>query len=219
MSRPPESNREQTAESSNSADLEKAGNPFSTRHIRPGAMVYLFSDEASADGLIARLRDRQWRGEIVGPHGSGKSTLLATLFPLLEQAGRKVVVFTLHAGERRLPVSTAECKSWNGDTQVVVDGYEQLGWWSRRWLDLTCRARGSGLLVTTHQSVGLPTIYQTATSLTVLKAIVDLLLPPNSHVISPADVTEVAMAHGGNTREALFALYDLYETRRRGQMA
>lgn len=193
--------------------LASEGNPFSTRNVRPGAIEYLFESGTSAVALVARLRENHWRGEIVGPHGSGKSTFLATLLPLLEQSGRKVAHFVLHGGERQLPVSTRESRVWNSDTQVVVDGYEQLGWWSRRWLELTCRKRGSGLLVTAHASVGLPPLLQTTSSLEALRTIA-LRLQPTPPLVTSDDVTRAFEQHSGNAREALFALYDLYELRR-----
>lgn len=209
------SNRKDTGTPTPAGILTAEGNPFSTRHVRPGALEFIFSGEASAPALVARLREDGWRGEIVGPHGSGKSTLLATLLPLLEKAGRKVMHFALHAGEKRLPDCAGEAQGWNGDTQVVIDGYEQLSWWARRWIDHKCRASGAGLLVTSHESVGLPALYQTAISLDVLQAIVVTLLPPGPPIVSPEDVAQAFQHHGPSVRESLFALYDLYEQRRR----
>lgn len=193
----------------------EGGNPFSTRHVRPGALEYLFGNEHGAAELHERLRQNAWLGEIVGPHGSGKSTLLATLAPGFQQAGRQVVHISLHDGQRRLPVSIAQSRTWNEATQVVVDGYEQLGWWSRHWLDLTRRRRGAGLLVTTHASVGLPLLVSTSPSLPSMQAIVARLLPMGCVLITPDDVARCYEQHRGNARELLFALYDLYELRRR----
>ena len=60
-------------------DSSYAKNPFSTRHVRPGAIGYRFPAGKSAAVLIARLEKNDWQGQIVGPHGSGKSALVATL--------------------------------------------------------------------------------------------------------------------------------------------
>ena len=46
-------------------------NPFSSRHVRPGATSYRFPPGESVEAILARLEEQQWRGEIVGPHGSG----------------------------------------------------------------------------------------------------------------------------------------------------
>ena len=126
-------------ESQSSKSLHPA-NPFSTRAVRPGAMEYQFPPDDSLAKLLARLRDNHWWGEIVGPHGSGKSTLLQTLRQALLNAGRKVHQFTLTSGERRLPAAAHDMSNWDDKTQVVIDGFEQLGWWQRRSLKRARRA-------------------------------------------------------------------------------
>ena len=65
-----------------------ASNPFSTRYIRPGAIVYQFAEGDSAAAMIDRLTACGGRAQIIGPHGSGKSTLVATLIESLRQSGR-----------------------------------------------------------------------------------------------------------------------------------
>jgi hypothetical protein len=193
-------------------------NPFATAFVRPGALPYLFEEDASHELLIADLRSSGWWGQIVGPHGSGKSTLLATLLPLLEEAGRQPVCFTLHEGQRSLPPAASENTCWNNHTQVIVDGYEQLGWLARWRLKLTCRCRRAGLLVTAHKNVGLPKLWQTATSDELAWQLVSQLMniSPTTlgeAVITRADVIACRHRHGENLREALFELYDLYEHR------
>jgi len=190
------------------------GNPFSTRQVRPGAIPYWFASEQECAELLARLEVNGWRGELIGPHGCGKSTLLATLLPWLERAGRKVVHVALHEGERRLPICKADWQVWTPATQVVVDGYEQLGWWQKRWLNGVCRRQRAGLLVTAHESVGLPLVMLVTPSLETLQAVVARLLPTECTFISPADVARLFLEKNRNSREALFGLYDLYELRR-----
>jgi hypothetical protein len=192
----------------------QAGNPFSTRFVRPGALEYIFPRDVRAQHIIERLAVADWRGEIVGPHGSGKSTLLATLLPHLERAGREIFHIAVRGGQRRLPISSGASRLWNMKTLVIVDGYEQLGWLSRRWLDLKCRRRGPGLLVTAHESIGLPLLFQTTPSLESMQAVVARLLPSGTPLISPEDVASLYAEHRGNAREMLFGLYDLYELRR-----
>jgi hypothetical protein len=72
-----------------SHDPESAENPFSTRHVRPGAIAYQFPPGKSADRLVQRLGENNWQGQIVGPHGSGKSALMAALKAAIEQSGRQ----------------------------------------------------------------------------------------------------------------------------------
>src|SRR5687767_3485333 len=99
-------------------------NPFATRFTRPGALEFLFAGDESIGGLVSKLSANCWRGQIIGPHGSGKSTLLAALLPALETAGRRVIQLDAR-GPFALPAAL------DSATIVVVDGYEQLSWWSR----------------------------------------------------------------------------------------
>ena len=165
---------------------------------------------------MGQLRAQQWWGQIIGPHGSGKSTLLETLAEHLASEGRQVERFTLHAGQRRLPIEAAAAARWDASTQVLVDGYEQLSWPNRSGLRRLCRRRQSGLVVTAHRPVGLGGLFCTEVSLPTAQRIVAGLLPAGSTVVSEADVADCFDHYLGNMREVLFALYDLYEQRRSG---
>jgi hypothetical protein len=183
-------------------------NPFASKNIRPGAIEFLFSLGESAAVPVERLREAGWWGQIVGPHGSGKSTLLMSLVPALESAGRKVQLVTLHQGEHRLPQLEFAVDS---ATQVVVDGYEQLSWWSKRRLKSRCRRAGCGLLVTAHVDVGLPRIFETTSSLEIAKRVVSRLVENVDAPVGDDDVAQAYAASGGNVREMLFSLYDVYQ--------
>jgi energy-coupling factor transporter ATP-binding protein EcfA2 len=186
-------------------------NPFSTRFIRPGAISFLFPAGESVEGFLDRLRAANWWGQIVGPHGSGKSTLLAALLPALEAAGRRVVPITLHQGEHRLP--RLDQKGFSATTQVVIDGYEQLSWWSRRRLKSVCRRHGAGLLVTAHSDIGLPALYETKPTEDLAHLVVARLTAKNGEPITPDDVRAAYAAARGDIRETLFKLYDVYQNR------
>ncbi len=190
-----------------------ASNPFSTRHIRPGAIPYFFPPGVGAATLVEQLRFAGWWGQIVGPHGTGKSTLLAALLPEAERAGKSPCIITLHDGTRRLPseavLSIRKCDGPDG--LIVVDGYEQLGLRSRFWLKWQCTRRGIGLLVTAHTSAGFPDLYRTNVTSEQAERVVDHLLGGRECSTSADEITGLLAAHGGNLREALFALYDLHE--------
>jgi hypothetical protein len=188
-----------------------SSNPFSTRFIRPGAIPFIFPDGQSAALLVDRLRDFQWRAQLIGPHGSGKSTLLAALIPALESVGREVLAIDLHQGQRRLPNLAAGTLS--AATLLVIDGYEQLSWWSRRRVKGLCRRTGAGLLVTAHTDLGLPTLYSTEPSQTLAQAVVARLLAGGDRRITSDDISTAFAASGGNIRETLFRLYDIYHQR------
>lgn len=195
-----------------------SGNPFSTRYTQPGALKYLFDEGQNASGLVARLRDANWWGQILGPHGAGKTTLLKSLLPLLEGADRRVEVFTLRGGQRRLPCALHD--GWSGRdrrVQIVVDGYEQLGRCARWRLLRRCRRTGAGLLVTSHQDAGLPTLVQARPSLQVLTALVHQLQAGQRLQIEERAIAQCYQRCQGDVRESLFALYDLYEMRQRDE--
>ncbi|HVX63903.1 MAG TPA: hypothetical protein VHC19_24990 [Pirellulales bacterium] len=189
-------------------------NPFATRYVRPGAIAFRFAEGESARRLVARLQANGWRGQIVGAHGTGKSTLLASLRPALEAAGRSVVSFSLHDGQRRLPANPRLLRSLREQDMLVIDGYEQLGAMARFSLRLICRKSRCGLLVTAHADVGLPALYATQVDLSTAQSIAADLLSGAESTISQADVEQALTQHSGNLREALFYLYDLYELRR-----
>ena len=187
-------------------------NPFASCYVRPGSLPYVFPSGITADVLVDRLRQHGWRGQITGPHGSGKSTLLQTLLPALEAAGRLVEYYPLHPGAATLGSLRRSSARWNGDTQVVIDGYEQLGWLRQQQVRWTCLARGAGLLVTAHRPLRLPVLWQTEVSLALTSQIVQRLLAGRSRSgVTEEAVAQAFAAQRGNLREVLFALYDRWE--------
>jgi hypothetical protein len=197
------------------ADLhDLSQNPFCTRRVRTGAVPFLFPPGQDADALVERLRQHSWRGEIVGPHGTGKSALLATLLPALQRAGRCPLLIALHDGQRRLPAGFDRDCPREAPTILVIDGYEQLSRWNRWRVGRWCRRRGWGLLVTAHVHVGLPGLFQTVPTLEMAQRIVDRLLSGQSPPFSATELAECFARRGGNLREILFDLYDLYQQRR-----
>ena len=191
-------------------------NPFSTRFIRPGSLDYLFPAAQCTPGegvesLIERLGCNQWRGQIVGPHGSGKSTLLAALEPALHETGRVCWTVCLRDAQRAMPAGWVREAASSHANQIVIDGFEQLSVWNRWRVRLCCRRRGWGLLVTAHRDVGLPGLFETTSDLPTAQAIVAQLLVAESVHLGPEVVAEHFQAAGGNLREALFRLYDVWE--------
>jgi len=189
-------------------------NPFSTRCVRPGALPFLFPGGEDAQQIVERLRERGWWGVVVGPHGSGKSALLATLVEALERLPRRVLRVELHDRERSLPGHAGRALARDTPEQLVVDGYEQLAR-LRRWrVRRFCRRRGLGLLASAHAPVGLPELYRTRVDLPLARRLVAHLQAGHEPLVDDDDVAAAHARHGENLRELLFALYDLYESRR-----
>lgn len=111
------------------------------------------------------------------------------------------------AGLRRASIA-----DWSPSTQIVVDGYEQLGWLQRTWLKWQCRRHGAGLLVTAHDDLGLPPLWQTDTSPELARRVVARLLGDrDADWLSSDHVERLFATCQGDLREILFGLYDLYE--------
>jgi ABC-type dipeptide/oligopeptide/nickel transport system ATPase component len=194
-------------------------------------MAYLFPQGRTAAEIVRQFQANDWRSAIVGPHGSGKSTLVATIIPLIEQMGIAVRRISLHDGQRRFPadllqqclpisrreVPSDEISNSTPRALLVIDGYEQLTWWSRHRLSACCRRNEWALLVTAHADSGLgkiPVLFRTAASLPTVQHLVDDMLPSHYGLIHADEVAAAFNDHGGNVRETLFALYHLFEQRR-----
>lgn len=185
-----------------------ASNPFATHNVRPGSLPYVFPPNYKMSHVVDQLRANSWRGQIVGPHGSGKTTLLRSLDEVWHQEGRTLVSITLRDKQRRLPkIEWLKCEP---KTQLVVDGYEQLGWFGRWWLRTRSRGRRCGLLVTTHTTcTGLPVVYNSPHNLIVLKQLVRQL---SEQPLADELIEKSYERVNGNMREAFMLLYDEYET-------
>jgi hypothetical protein len=195
---------------------EKWNNPFAVRHVRPGALPYLFPQGLDAETLVHRFLALGRRGSVLGPHGSGKSTLLATLVPALREAGFALWQATLHDGQQSFPAETFRelCRLPLGNTCVVIDGYEQLGWLARRQVRWLCWRRDWGLLVTSHRPVGLPVLVRTDVSPAAARRVITCLRP-GTQPPSEDELSARLRTSGGNLREVLFEMYDDFERTRR----
>ncbi|MFM7074393.1 MAG: hypothetical protein ACKO38_21605 [Planctomycetota bacterium] len=188
-------------------------NPFSTARVRPGALPFTLPTHETLDGLWERFLATGERGQIIGPHGTGKSTLLRAFAQLAERRGRATVMFGAAPGQQLPRWGTPLV--FPGHAVVLVDSYEQLGTCERLRLRRACRRQTAGLLVTCHSDASLPTLWRTEPTLELFEQLVECLMAGFPPLITTADVHASYHRHGGNLRESLFRLYDLYESRRR----
>lgn len=186
-------------------------NPFATCWTRPGAIAFQFAAGESVESLVTQLQAAGGWGEIAGPHGSGKSTLLAMLKPKLAVAVWDVTAITLRDGQRSLPRWWLQAALSKKRPLVTIDGYEQLSWLSRALVKWRCHNAAAGLLVTSHEPTGLPTLYRTSVDAALAQSLVSTLTAARVSPITSADVAASHACHGSNFRELFFALYDRHE--------
>ena len=206
------------------ADCSRApvGNPFATRHTRPGRLAPLDGHGHPRDvaALLERLAALGGRAAIRGPHGSGKTTLLEHLAEGLQHRGAAVERVRLRAWRDGAAAAVADvaaairailrCRA--GGT-VCIDSWEQLGWTGRLAVRCAAAWRRSGLLVTSHRVTELPTLIDCHTSRVLLERLVERL--PGAGGMSPSEIDDAFARHGGNLRDSLADLYDRFEACRR----
>jgi hypothetical protein len=195
------------------------GNPFSTRHTRPGAIPPLDSAGRPVDvaALCAQLAFKGGSAAIVGAHGSGKTTLLEALAREFERAGIPAGRVRLRARRDAVQVLRAILCSPAGAV-LCVDSWERMVPVAAGLVRLVARAVGCNLLVTTHRPTALPTLVVCATTPRLLAAIVDRLPgleQRGGEVIADVDIEAAFRNHAGNIRESLYELYDRFEDRTR----
>lgn len=178
--------------------MRPADNPYRVTRIH--ALRYRFLDGTRED-LWRRLESGSLRGALVGPEGSGKSTLLRELGEELRGRGFNVRALQLREGEL---VPWELLRGVGERDAVLLDGSEQLGFWSRsrvRWIT----RRAGALLITAHAETWLPAILRTRTTPALLSELA-------SELEDGVQVGDLWSRHRGNVREALRALYDLRTT-------
>jgi hypothetical protein len=196
-------------------------NPFSTRHVRPGAIDFLFEDGDSAELVVQRFLANFPAAQIVGPHGSGKSTLLRHILRRCEKIGWRTMLITTTRSGRKLSLRRLDYQLHCGpQTVVAVDGFEQFPFWRRLALCRRARRDGFRLLVTTHRPMRLPCLYTTKVTQPLAHRIVASILARAGASRGPAreappkiddrQLARLLDLHRGNMREVLFSLYDLY---------
>ena len=107
----------------------RAGNPFSTRSVRPGRIPPLdgTGSPLCVAEMLVGLERCGGSAALVGPHGSGKTTLLWHLADALETRGCRVERVRLHGGRGAMSLIRALIHAARGSV-VCIDSWERLGW-------------------------------------------------------------------------------------------
>lgn len=185
-------------------------NPFAAQRVL--RLRYRLSG-TTWEEILHRLAHLEHRAAVVGPHGRGKTTFLEDLRDRLEARGFHTRTVVLHRGDRRLTPLQEESlfARLSQEDVLLLDGAEQLG--RLAWLRVRRRSRGAGgLVVTSHRPGLLPTLLDCRTSPELLDSLVRDLLGPEAETLSPS-LEELFARHGGNLRNALRELYDVYSSR------
>jgi hypothetical protein len=191
------------------------GNPFSTRHVRPGRIPPLGDrgEPLAIDGLLARLDQVGGSAAIRGPHGSGKTTLLEHLATAIQHRGTPVVRMRLRTAVDVPAVIGAILRAPGGGV-LCIDSWDCMGRLPAAAARLLARARRCSLIVTTHRATSLPLLAVRATTPELLVAIVRRLPGHDrwgGECIGSHDIDAAFARSGGNLREALYELYDRFE--------
>ncbi|MCY2985030.1 MAG: hypothetical protein NTY15_15505 [Planctomycetota bacterium] len=207
--------------------LPMHANPFSTRFIQPGAIDYQRFDGGTVNELAQKFLELPTkRGSIIGPHGSGKSTLLANLVSEFQSLRPNTQIHSLRFSTDRSPRKALleSISSWTEDSIVILDGYEQLGFWSRLQVNRRARRQSIALLATAHQVIrGFQTLWETSVTETSSRWVVQRLLQETVH---PEMATDLLASetwalsrsrHQQNLRESLFDMYDWYQGRKQAE--
>lgn len=187
----------------------RQSNPFCTKYVRPGKIPFRFCGDTVLDDLLEQVGCHD-ELQIVGPHGSGKSTLVSDLVDGLQERGYNVELHVLRDSQRAL-----SRKSGCATSQViVVDGYEQLSWFSRWKLRKQRKRLAAKLIVTTHRDIGFETLYSTRVSRDLFHELVGKLLGVQTKQTLEAAIEAAYQKHAPNVREMLFELYDSFDASR-----
>ncbi len=197
-------------------------NPFSTRFIQPGAIPYKCFDGGTVTELAKRfLILPSKRGIIIGPHGSGKSTLVASLVSKMPSILPKSKIHPLRFSTDKSAATSLNrsIKEWTRHSIAILDGYEQLRFWSRLRVEWIARGRLISILATAHRPVrGFETIWETSVNQASSQWVVEQLLlqsglPNGANNLLHSEAWSRSRAkHGQNLRESLFDMYDWWQS-------
>ena len=162
------------------------------------------------------------RASIIGPHGSGKSTLVASLVHEWNQVRPETIVHQLRfsTGLSASRSLNGSIDSWSQSSILILDGYEQLNFWSRIKVAWTVRRRSIRILATAHQHLsGFETLWETSVSDSSSHWVIELLLGLSecpdalAQLLKSTEWECSRSKHGQNLRESLFDMYDWWQKR------
>ena len=190
--------------------MKARDNPFNTDSVL--GVRYRLRDRTWEE-LLEQLRKLGYRAAIVGPHGAGKTTLLEDLEPRLAALGFSVIRLRLDDETRSFERGFLKGFFVRlGERDIILfDGAEQMS--RLAWLRFKRGTKKAvGLIITSHRRGQLPTLIECSTSSELLREIIRELIGDEAE--ARCGMAEKLHAkHGGNLRDALREMYDVYSER------
>ncbi|OVE76164.1 hypothetical protein BVX97_01885 [bacterium E08(2017)] len=158
-------------------------------------------DDTDIESLLQKLKSMNYSGAIVGPHGFGKTTLMEALKERLESDGHTIKMMRPDRGQRpRLSpedIVFLDCAGLLNPFRMMLF----------KWLTRKCK----GVVITSHKTGVLPTLYECRTSKELQGKIVSELANDTSDKLR-AISDSLYEKYNGNIRNSLRELYDAWAT-------
>ena len=188
------------------AEVSAEMNPFRTDRVRNLGFRLPSGDVTS---LFDGLRQRNWRGALVGDHGSGKTTLMNLSETYFEAAGFRVARYRLNPRERlsSLLQIRRDAAKFDSSVALLLDSFGD-SWWPEWQILHPALSRVGALLACVHRpNRRIPTLVYLAPTPQLLTELIHDLVPE-----PPPDL--IAFARGrfkvrrANVRQTWGDLFD-----------
>lgn len=202
-------------------------NPFSSRFVSPGTCEFvdrslLEHANQSLGTASEKFLTLDCCAQIVGPHGCGKSTFAIQLAKKLKSENKidRFISVAIRSNLRNQdkPLALPTSEDNENRTLLILDGIESLSWIHRHSLLQYLTRHYFATLITGHRPVRrLPILDKFAPDPTHFRNIVDGLQSASECKLTPTEIESCYQLHSYNYRNALFALYDLWEAKTAAQ--
>lgn len=220
-------------------------NPFAVSQVGLAELEYIEPSAGMLELVLQRLKQHQWRGQIIGPHGSGKTTLTIAIARQLNLQFSRLTWLVIQPGSwfaarpRCRVQLAARCDGKPGELQFVEFQAAEKGLLtatrlrqikagelcfvdgvdqlSQGWQRRLIAAAGEHPVVwTSHQPLdSVPLLVELMPDLVVFRELVGKLLSRTGASLVGAAVEQAFHAAGGDYRRAFSLLYDRWEQQRR----
>lgn len=181
-------------------------NPFCTRRIKPGEIVFedLAGNQITNDAAL-------WRGTlnlIVGPHGCGKTTLLRSAVDPNDVSWIRMTGISDAIESPRL--------MWSSRRRIVIDGYERCPFGIRVLWMMFCVLTGRKLLATSHRVLGGHKVvarcgWDPDLAIRLVRHQIEGSSPAIRHAVEAHLAKSIHRRRGEHYRDLFFELYDIVQ--------